>query len=132
MQLRNAILVAALTAVALAGCQTDTRNSYANANAYATQAQCAPGDPRVVVNLQTKTYALETASAPIFTEAEASGVAAGTNGWPTNSNTATFTVDETSNVAVGTRGWPWFTGRTIAGMKPMCRSEAQRIGAHSF
>jgi hypothetical protein len=130
MQLRNSILVAVLTTVALAGCQTATKTSYANANI--TQAKCSPGDSRVMVNLETKTYALETASAPIFTVAETSSVAAGTNGWHANNDAAGFTTDQTSNVAVGTRGWPWYTGWAMPGMKSMCRSEAERMGAHSL
>ena len=119
-----AAAVAALLAAGPASAQTGMKNGSADVNT--TKAKCSPGDPNVMVDPKTKMYMMDTSADTAMTSgSKTSGTTAGTT--PNDNGKAEAGAATGGSAAAGGA----MTGKSgaMTGMKSMCKSEADSMGA---
>ncbi len=122
--------VAAFLAVAPASAQTGMKNGSANVNT--TKARCSPGDPNVMVDSKTKTYMMDGAATHAMTSGAAkTGGTSSDSGNASASGSTTESSSATGGAASGVAaaGGSADKSGAMSGMKSMCKSEAESMGA---
>lgn len=126
-----AVAVAALFAAGSATAQTGMKNGSADVNT--TKARCSPGDPNVLVDPKKNIYMMDTAAnhASMSAGAKAGSMAAAkTRNAPSdNSNTAAGGSAANASGTTATGGSMADKNGAMTGMKSMCKSEADSMGA---